>query len=209
MLFERSATLEDVLKERLAHLSRMANCGYCLGFHIRQGVPSARYTTLDPAWMDHYGHQGFLMRDPSLAWASSANGVLRWSDPALTDTYGVYTEARRFGLLYGMVASFGPATSLSVAVLARNDREFLDAEMNCAFETLQSLHSLAVLPDQLSLAQREALGIIATGQRYAAAAAHLGISESALKARLYGARRRLNARTTPEAIRCAKDYGLI
>lgn len=209
MLFNCSTTLEDALKQGLDRFARIADCGYCLGVHVRQGVPSARYTTLNPAWMDHYARQGFLLRDPSLAWASSVNGAVRWSDPVMIDTYGVYAEARRYGLRYGIVISYGPPSSFSAAVLVRNDREFLDAEMADAFKTLRNLHSIAVLPDHLSLAEKEALGVIATGQRYAAAAAHLGISESALKARLYSARRRLNARTTPEAVRCAKDYGLI
>lgn len=208
-MFRRSARLQDALNEGLGDFARLANGGYCMGVHVRQGTPSARYTTLDPAWTDHYARRGFLLRDPSLAWASSANGAVRWSDPVLIDTYGVYAEARRFGLRYGMVTSYGPPSSFSTAVLIRKDREFLDDEMADAFETLKHLHSIAVLPDHLSLAQKEALGVIATGQRYAAAAAHLGISESALKARLCGARRQLNARTTPEAIRCAKDYGLI
>ncbi|MDB6454656.1 autoinducer binding domain-containing protein [Falsirhodobacter sp. 20TX0035] len=209
MLFKSSATLERSLQDALQNLSQLANSGYCVGFHIRQGVPSTRYSTLNTSWLHHYEQRGYLLRDPGLAWASAVNGAVRWSDPILVDTYGVYAEARRFGLRYGMVASYGPPASLSVAVLVRNDREFLDTEMATAFDRLQRLHSLAVLPGNLSQAQKEALSVISSGQRYAAAAAHLGISESALKARLYSARQRLNARTTPEAVRCAKDYGLI
>ncbi|MEY4872948.1 MAG: hypothetical protein RLZZ563_2278, partial [Pseudomonadota bacterium] len=46
-------------------------------------------------------------------------------------------------------------------------------------------------------------------RRHAAAAEKLGISESALKARITSARIRLMARTTAEAIQRAKDYRLI
>ena len=45
--------------------------------------------------------------------------------------------------------------------------------------------------------------------RIAAAAAHLRISESALKARLASARAALLAQTTTEAIQRARDYRLI
>jgi LuxR family transcriptional regulator len=61
----------------------------------------------------------------------------------------------------------------------------------------------------LTKAQVEALRCIAQGDRHAAAAAKLGISESALKARLTAARHNLMARTTAEAIQRAKDYRLL
>jgi LuxR family transcriptional regulator len=64
-------------------------------------------------------------------------------------------------------------------------------------------------PEELTRAQIEALRCIAGGDRHAAAAAKLGISESALKARITSARIRLMARTTAEAIQRAKDYRLI
>lgn len=51
-------------------------------------------------------------------------------------------------------------------------------------------------PDQLTPAQRMALRLIAKGSRHAEAASILGISESALKARLRSARDRLMVRTT-------------
>ena len=50
---------------------------------------------------------------------------------------------------------------------------------------------------------------MASGSRYAEAAALLGISESALKARLKSARERLYARTTAEAIQRAQEYNLL
>jgi len=64
-------------------------------------------------------------------------------------------------------------------------------------------------PESLTPAQIQALRLIAAGDRHAAAAAKLGISESALKARLNAARQRLLARTTAEAIQRAKDYRLL
>ena len=71
------------------------------------------------------------------------------------------------------------------------------------------LHGITEPPTALSKAQVEALRCVAEGDRYAAAAAKLGISESALKARLASARSTLLARTTTEAVQRARDYRLL
>ena len=71
------------------------------------------------------------------------------------------------------------------------------------------IHDMTEPPEELTKAQIEALRCIAGGDRHAAAAEKLGISESALKARITSARIRLMARTTAEAIQRAKDYRLI
>jgi LuxR family transcriptional regulator len=71
------------------------------------------------------------------------------------------------------------------------------------------MHDLSEPPARLSKAQADALKCIAEGDRHAAAAARLGISESAFKARLTSARQKLMARTTAEAVPRAKEYGLI
>lgn len=64
-------------------------------------------------------------------------------------------------------------------------------------------------PAAFSRAQQEALRCVARGDCHAAAAASLGISESAFKARLITVRERLNARTTAEALQRAREYRLI
>lgn len=207
MPFERSAALARAVDEELRGLSAIAPRGYGVSLHIRRAVPMARYTTLSSQWSEHHARMGFVLRDPCLAWASAHNGVRRWSE--ILDPYGIFDEAARFGLRFGAVASEGPATALSVAVIARDDREPSEAEMDQLLGSVQRMHGLIETPDRLTCPQLEALRVIAAGKRYAGAAAQLGISESALKARLYSARERLMARTTPEAIRRAKDFGLI
>jgi LuxR family transcriptional regulator len=89
--------------------------------------------------------------------------------------------------------------------MARHDREFDDGEIGTFEQIVHRLHDMTETPD-LTKAQVEALKCIAAGERHAAAANRLGISESALKARLNSARVRLMARTTAEAIQRAKDY---
>jgi LuxR family transcriptional regulator len=76
-------------------------------------------------------------------------------------------------------------------------------------EIVRQLHAAAEPPTGLTAAQIEALALLSDGYRHAAAAAKLGISESALKARLLAARTRLRARTTAQALRKAREYGLL
>ena len=108
-----------------------------------------------------------------------------------------------------MAISCGPITSRSIVGAARNDREFSDTEIDKIHGLVLTLHELSEPPTELTPAQVEALRCIADGDRHAAAAAKLGISESALKARLISARTRLMARTTSEAIQRAKEFRLL
>ena len=71
------------------------------------------------------------------------------------------------------------------------------------------MHELAAPPQELTPAMLSALILMGQGYRHTAAAAELGISESALKARLSSARTRLDARTTAEAVRKAREYGFL
>ena len=75
-------------------------------------------------------------------------------------------------------------------------------------ETTIQLHIEAKPPSDLTRAQIEALRCLANGDRHAAAAEKLGITESAFKARLKSARIRLEARTSSEAIRKVREYRL-
>jgi LuxR family transcriptional regulator len=143
------------------------------------------------------------------AWAFSTTGWTRWSNPAIHDPFGIFDEARRFGLRHGVTISTGPIASRSIVSVARGDREFTEDEIAEIMQVVSTLHAMTDPPQSLTPAQAEALRCIASGDRHEAAAAKLGISVSALKARLNSARQRLMARTTAEAIQRAKDYGLL
>ena len=106
------------------------------------------------------------------------------------------------------------------AALAQIDRAFgkgsamrLGSKEAIEIETISTmvrrLHDITEPPESLTKAQQEALRCIAEGDRHAAAAAKLGITESAFKARLISARERLMAKTTAEALQRAKDYRLL
>jgi LuxR family transcriptional regulator, quorum-sensing system regulator SdiA len=193
----------------LHRMNLLAPEGYYLGLHIRFTSPLMTFQTYDQAWTDHYTEQGYAMRDPIIAWGFSTTGAFRWSEIGIPDTFGIQREAATYGLVYGVAVACGPVSSRTIAGAARSDREFLDEEIHRIEGIVTRLHDITQPPESLTDAQIEALRLIAAGDRHAAAAAKIGISESALKARLNSARIRLLARTTAEAIQRAKDYRLI
>lgn len=197
------------LEDELHRLGRLAPSGYFVGLHIRFTAPLFTFQTYDQRWLDHYTEKGYVLRDPMVAWGFSSTGTIRWSDPKLPDPFGLFAEAAQFGLRYGCTVSCGPIRSRTIASFARDDREYMDDEISAAAEIVQRMHEVTEPPEALTKAQVEALRCIASGDRHATAAERLGISESALKARITSARTRLMARTTAEAIQRAKDYRLI
>jgi LuxR family transcriptional regulator len=202
-------SIQARIDRELKPLAVLAPQGYFIGLHIRFSSPLMTFQTYDQAWLDHYTENGYVLRDPMTAWGFSTTGWIRWSDASLPDPFGLFKEAAQYGLHYGVTISCGPIKSRTIASFARADREFTDDEIAEIEPIVHHLHDLTEPPDDLTKAQIEALKLIGSGLRHAAAADKLGISESALKARITSARTRLMARTTAEAIQRAKDYRLI
>lgn len=187
----------------------MATAGYFVGLHIRFASPLMMFQSYRQDWADHYTNNGYALRDPMIGWGFSTVGACRWSELNVPDPFGILEEAAEYGLRYGVTVSCGRVSSRTIAGAARGDREFEDAEISRVETIVNRLHDMTEPPESLTDAQVEALRLIAAGDRHAAAAAKLNISESALKARLMSARQRLLARTTAEAIQRAKDYRLL
>ncbi|AXQ94378.1 autoinducer binding domain-containing protein [Cereibacter azotoformans] len=202
-------TINSKLDLELSQLRRVAPAGYYMGLHIRFASPLVTLQSYREDWIEYYTEKGYLLYDPSIRWGMVESGTRRWSDFADSDPRGVVAEAAQFGLRFGVSCSWGAVSGRSIGSFARSDREFTDREVELVFELFQRVHELTLPPDELTQPQIDALRCIGNGDRHAAAAQKLGISESALKARIAGARQRLGARTTAEAIQRAKDYGLI
>ena len=129
-------------------------------------------------------------------------------DPT-SGSFNILGQAREHGLIYGAVVSHGPITSRTIVGIARDDREFTDEEIADIVKIVEDLHSAAAPPTELTRAQKEALRLLADGDRHTAAATKLGISESAFKARLQSVRVRLGARTMAQALKKAREYQLL
>lgn len=193
----------------LSRLSRLAPSGYALGLHIRFASAHIMVQTYDRSWIERYTQNGYMLCDPLVSWGFANEGVVRWSALDFPDPHNVLGQAAEYGLKYGIAVSHGLVSSRSIGGFARSDREFEDSEIALILQTVIALHRESTPPESLTPAQRHALRLVAKGSRHAEAAALLGISESALKARLKSARERLFARTTAEAIQRAQEYQLL
>jgi LuxR family transcriptional regulator, quorum-sensing system regulator SdiA len=198
-----------VVNQLLEELDQLAPMGYSVGLHIRYASPLVYKSTYPAEWTEFYNSHSYYLRDPLVFWGVGIEGTTRWSSIPLPDPFSVMAKAASHGLKFGAVSSYGPITSRSIVGVARSDREFEEAELELLREITIRLHIEAKPPSELTRAQIEALQCLADGDRHAAAAEKLGISESALKARLVSARIRLEARTTSEAIRKAREYRLL
>lgn len=201
----RSPDLDKLLRE----LDAMAPMGIAVGLHIKFASPLLHIHTYPEEWVRIYSEGAYALRDPLIWWGSSTRGATRWSEIDLPDPFGVWSLAAQFELNYGVAVACGPMLSRTVVGIARADREFTDEEIARAEAIVLRMHKLTEPPRQLTKAQVEALKCIADGDRLAAAAFRLGISESAIKARLASARERLGVRTLPEAIQKAQNLRLI
>jgi len=190
-------------------LAMLAPGGFFFALHIRFALPLLHHQTYPKGWTDRYTEEAFALRDPIIAWGFSRVGTARWSEIDIPDPFDIIGQAREFGMVYGVAVSCGPMKSRTIASAARDEREFTDAEISQFCGLIETLHEMTDPPTSLTDAQIEALRCIAGGDRHAAAAARLNISESALKARLASARSSLLARTTAEAIQRARDYRLL
>ncbi len=197
------------LNKLLKKLGTLSPAGYAVGLHIRFAAPLITAHTYNEEWLRIYTSRAYALRDPLVFWGLSCEGSTRWSAISLPDPFNIFGQAAEYGLKFGCAVAYGPLTSRTIVGAARADREFKDEEIARIQALVWNMHDLSEPPDELTKAQVEALKCIADGDRHVAAAAKLGISESALKARLSSARERLKARTTSEAIQRAKDFRLL
>jgi LuxR family transcriptional regulator, quorum-sensing system regulator SdiA len=197
------------LMELYGELDSLAPEGFAVGLHIRFASPLVYHNRYPAEWVEYYNTHSYYLRDPLVFWGIGTTGTSRWSEITLPDPFGVMKKAAAHGMVYGAISSYGPITSRSMAGICRSDKEFSDEQMALLADITTRLHIAAKPSSELTKAQIEALQCIANGDRHTAAAAKLGISESAFKARLTSARLRLEARTTSEALRKAREYRLL
>ena len=193
----------------IRQLATLAPDGFFFALHIRFALPLMSHETFPEGWTERYTEEAYALRDPIIAWGFSTTGTCRWSDIEIPDPFDIFGQAREFGINYGFSVACGPVKSRTIASACRLDREFADEEIASFAAVIEHLHEITEPPRALTKAQIEALQCIAHGDRHTAAAARLGISESALKARLASARTTLLARTTAEAIQRARNYRLL
>ncbi|WP_368392929.1 helix-turn-helix transcriptional regulator [Thioclava arctica] len=167
---------------------------------------------LDSNWVDIYTRRGLFVHDPSMRWIYSNQGAIRWSELALPDPAGVIPLARDLNLNFGATISVRGDADVgrrSYAVLFRADREFDDRELTETFAMLKRLHTRGQSGPSLTDAEAEAIRMRADGLLLKQIAAELAISESAVKARISSACRKLGAKNAIELLAIASARRLI
>ncbi|WP_432256463.1 autoinducer binding domain-containing protein [Limimaricola sp. AA108-03] len=133
---------EQIVIEGLVRLGELAPAGFAIALHVRFQTPSYMFESYPPSWLETYAREGFLLQDPTVRWAMRHSGTKRWSDLGAFDEADVLGRARAHGLAHGITHSIHDGTALSIAGLARPDREFSAHEIREACEILQRLHDV-------------------------------------------------------------------
>jgi LuxR family transcriptional regulator len=191
----------------------VATAGYYVALRLGFFSPEEDMNTFARHWIDHYTVNGLALHDPLMRWVFSSSGVRRWSALCDPDPKGVLASYAAYGMPYGAVVCISGGEDPSrrtFGYFARSDRELSDAELRLVEATLRSAHfhsGDAVQP--LTRAQCDALRLLSGGMRLREIAQVLGISESAVKARLKSAMVRMGARTPVQAAALAQQKGLL
>jgi LuxR family transcriptional regulator, quorum-sensing system regulator SdiA len=190
---------------------RISPSGFYLALRVGFTFPEEELNRLPDPWVEHYSRHGLVVHDPLMKWVYANQGIARWSEINVPDPQAVRIAALAHGLAYGAVAS---ATTVeergkrSYGLFFRTDREFHDDELASLKGVVETLHSGSKLERKLTANEVEALEMIASGLRLQQIADRLGISESAVKARLNNAKAKLGARTASQAASLAASRRL-
>jgi aldose 1-epimerase/LuxR family transcriptional regulator len=191
--------------------ARIAPAGHYAAVRLGFFSPEEELNTFAPEWIHHYTVNGLALHDPLMRWVYSGSGARRWSALHLPDPMSVLASYGTFGMPFGAVVSVtadDARPSRTFGYFARNDRELTDSEIADLEATLRALHvGDADEAQGLTRAQAEALRLLSRGMRMKQIAFALGISESAVKARLKSAVARMDARTPAQAASLAAEKG--
>jgi LuxR family transcriptional regulator len=191
--------------------ARIAPAGYYAALRLGFFSPEEELNSFDPDWIDHYTINGLALSDPLMRWVYSGSGARRWSALPVPDPMRVLEAYAAFGMRYGAVVCVTADEARprrTFGYFARSDRELTDAELSDLETTLRGLHfGDASEESGLTRAQADALRMLSRGMRLKQIAFALGISESAVKARLKSAVVRMDARTPAQAASLAAEKG--
>ncbi len=190
----------------------LAKSGYYIALRLGFAFPLEEVNALPPRWVDHYTSQRFMLNDPVIRWVYANVGAVRWSAIPFSDPMNIMTQAKTFGLRFGVAISCfdnNAEGQRSFGSFARPDREFDDGEIASLSAYINRLHLAKAPPSNLTAAELEVLQMVKEGRRLKEIAHELGVSEGAVKQRLKNAKLKLGAKTGAQAAAMANDFGLI
>jgi DNA-binding CsgD family transcriptional regulator len=190
----------------------LAPAGFYLALRVGFSFPEVEINQLPSNWVEFYTTNGLVVHDPVLKWVYANSGVNRMADITLPDPHQILERAAVFGLTHGAVISvMTPADRgrRSYGMFFRADRDFADQDLSALHAVVRHLHVGGNDEPNLTAAEIEALQMQASGLRLKQIAGELGISESAVKARLNNAKKKLGARTLTQASSIASSRRII
>ena len=201
------------LAECKEFFATLAPAGHYAALRLGFFSPEEELNTFSPDWVNHYTINGLALHDPLMRWIYSGSGARRWSELHLSDPMGVLAAYSAFGMRYGAVVCVTADEDRprrTFGYFSRADRELTDTEISELEASLRAAHFHETEEDQpLTRAQTDALRLLSRGMRLKEIAHALGISESAVKARLKSAMARMDARTPVQAASIASQRGLL
>lgn len=180
--------------------------------------PSAKLamSTMNPELMDRYFARGYHAFDPLLKYLRAGHlEPLQFDIDALDAPSETLTDIRALGVANGVLIPLPPLPGCPTAGLivgsalpAVETRKTLDRHGSVLVALAHLFHARASgelmrrrdgVP-QLTSREQACLQIISRGERVAAAAHQLGLSEATVELHLRNARHKLGARSRPEAV---------
>lgn len=177
-------------------------------------------------WKDRYLEQRYASIDPVVTLARKSRSSVRWSTdhmkPHSPTEDRFIAEGRSFGIRSGVSLSallpYGHTGLLTLATDVKKMPEIMAAHIPSASiamgsmdATLRATPSIEFSADtiSLSLRQRQCLEWASRGKTAGVIASILGISEHAVTLYLKEARKKLDVRNLPHAVRLAIERGVI
>jgi LuxR family transcriptional regulator, quorum-sensing system regulator SdiA len=192
-------TLLQAMKDQI---DQFAPAGFYVALRVGFSFPEEELNNLPDLWVEFYTTHGLVVQDPAMRWVYGNTGSARFSEMEMPDPQQVRGHAAVFGLSYGTAVSVMVAADRgrrSYGLFYRDDREFEDREIAELNKIMVQLHKGHEDEKGLTAAEIEALKMQSEGLRLKQIAGKLGISESAVKARLNNVKRKLGAKTQSQA----------
>lgn len=193
-------------------IDQIAPAGFYLALRVGFSFPEEELNKLPPNWIEFYTTNGLVVHDPVMKWVYGNTGVLRMAELGLPDPHQIRARSIVFGLTHGAAISVLTPSDRgrrSYGLFFRRDRDFADQDLVALHAIVKQLHSGKTDEPSLTAAEIEALQMQAGGLRLKQIAGQLGISESAVKARLNNAKKKLGAKTLPQASSIAASRRII